>query len=134
MLPNQELLLRHAIQFFNMKGSTSLRETRLDDLEQFLEDLPKLAPDEQSIVLQVHLLCEMFDGDLDKSEFDYWIKIFQVVHPGTVLDKYALQQVAREFRKREFIRAAHLKAAIQPGAKGKRQLEIWHNVTVFLLA
>ena len=49
MLPTMELLLRHAIQYFNLKGSALLRDpdSKLDDLEQFLADLPNLDKEEQ---------------------------------------------------------------------------------------
>jgi len=73
----------------------------LDDAERFLEVLPTLPQDEQDIVLCVHLLCQMFDGDLDREEFEYWQRIFAVVRepgPAQRQDKAALQQVAREFR------------------------------------
>lgn len=68
MLPNQELLLRHTIQCFNMRGSSLQATAVLDDAETFLEVLPTLAAD--VFVLCVHLLCQMFD--LDRKEFDYW--------------------------------------------------------------
>ena len=166
MLPTMELLLRHAIQYFNLKGSALLRDpdSKLDDLEQFLADLPNLDKEEQvttqaiytitsflglaltaclcsqNAVLCVMLLTEMFDGDLDPEEFEVWERISMLLwdhsdkqEPHVPVDQYALQQVARDFRQREFITAGTLRAAIAPGAKGRKERELWHKTTQFLL-
>ena len=142
MLPTMELLLRHAIQYFNLKGSALLRDpdSKLDSLEQFLADLPSLDAEEQNAVLCVMLLTEMFDGDLDPEEFEVWERISDLLwengdrrEPHVPVDQYALQEVARDFRRRKFITAETLKAAIAPGAKGRKERELWHRTTQFLL-
>ena len=136
MLPTMELLLRHAIQYFGLKGSAMLRDpdSALDSSDRFLEDLPSLPEDERSVVLCVHLLCEMFDGDLDRAEFRLWQKIHYQLHPEAgPIDEGALQAVARDFRNRKYVTAATLRKAIEPGAKVPKRSEIFHNLTQFLL-
>ena len=67
MHPTMELLLRHAIQYFGMKGKPILVEPRnLDSVPRFLSDMAKLSPDEQLVVMCVHLLTMMLDGEMDE--------------------------------------------------------------------
>ena len=47
--------------------------------------------------------------------------------------KAALQAVARDFRNRRYVTAATLRKAIEPGAKVPKRIEIFHNLTQFLL-
>ncbi len=66
MHPTMELLLRHAIQYFGMKGKPVLVEPRnLDSVPRFLSDMAKLSPDEQLVVMCIHLLTMMLDGEMD---------------------------------------------------------------------
>ena len=66
MHPTMELLLRHAIQYFGMKGKPALTEPRnLDSVPRFLSDMAKLSSDEQLVVMCVHLLTMMLDGEMD---------------------------------------------------------------------
>ena len=66
MHPTMELLLRHAIQYFGMKGKAMLVEPRnLDSVSRFLSDMAKLPPDEQMTVMCIHLLTMMLDGEMD---------------------------------------------------------------------
>lgn len=66
MHPTMELLLRHAIQYFGMKGKPVLAEPRnLDSVPRFLSDMAKLSPDEQLVVMCIHLLTMMLDGEMD---------------------------------------------------------------------
>jgi len=66
MHPTMELLLRHAIQYFGMKGKPLLSEPRnLDSVPRFLSDMAKLSPDEQLVVMCIHLLTMMLDGEMD---------------------------------------------------------------------
>ena len=66
MHPTMELLLRHAIQYFGMKGKPLLSEPRnLDSVPRFLSDMAKLSPDEQLVVMCIHLLTMMLDGVMD---------------------------------------------------------------------
>lgn len=70
-----------------------------------------------------------------------WLcRIAQVRHkasgakgPFVAVNRYALQQVARDFRNRKCITGQQLREAITPGATGKKERELWHRVTQFLL-
>lgn len=67
MHPTMELLLRHAIQYFGMKGKPVLVKPReLDSVPRFLSDMAKLSSDEQLVVMCVHLLTMMLDGEMDE--------------------------------------------------------------------
>jgi hypothetical protein len=53
--------------------------------------------------------------------------------PYVEVNEYALQHVARDFRNRKTITAQRLREAIAPGAEGKKERELWHKISTFLL-
>ena len=91
MFPSMELLLRHAIQYLGMRGKRVVCEPgTLDNEAAFLQGLfpgkdeqvtrkdgttiafTGLKPDEVKVVLCVHLLAFVLDGDLASSEMELW--------------------------------------------------------------
>ena len=49
------------------------------------------------------------------------------------INEYALQQLARDFRNRKLITSSRLREVLAPGAEGKKEREVWHRTTQFLL-
>ena len=106
-----ELLLRHAIQYFGLKGSAEMQEPgSLDSIPRFLSDLRKLPPEEQATVLSVHLLAQVMDGGVREPELVLWRRIG--LARGLAVDESAVKGVACAFRNHETLGAALLAAAL----------------------
>ena len=111
MHPAMELLLRHAIQYFGLKGSAEMQEPgSLDSIPRFLSDLRKLPPEEQATVLSVHLLAQVMDGGVREPELVLWRRIG--LARGLAVDESAVKGVACAFRNHETLGAALLAAAL----------------------
>lgn len=70
MYPSMELLLRHAIQYFDIPTLVpeGIDAAELDSSEMLMEKLPDLPRREQMLVAAVHLLAILLDGTLTLAE------------------------------------------------------------------
>ncbi len=70
MYPTMELLLRHAIQYFDLAQIVpgGLDQADLGSLNRFKEELPHLSRREQQLVASAHLLAMLLDGTLSLPE------------------------------------------------------------------
>ena len=141
MHPTMELLLRHAIQYFGMKGKSMLTEPRnLDSVSRFLSDMAKLPPAEQMTVMSIHLLTMMLDGEMDDPEMQAWQRIGISIGRGPCMNEDALKGVACAFRNRRPITAVVLENALDDddendeAPKAKLSETIWHRITLALLS
>ncbi len=58
MFPTMEILLRHAVDYLNMKSSTAVRYGGIiDNAEAFVEEFAAITLDESRAVLCIHMLC-----------------------------------------------------------------------------
>lgn len=76
MYPTMELLLRHAIQFLNLRGKQCVQTAGiLDNQEELIATMApggKLSDAERSVALSVHLLASILDGDMGHAQMDLW--------------------------------------------------------------
>jgi hypothetical protein len=128
MYPTMELLLRHAIQYLGLRGKAvvSMPGT-LDSEDGFIMDLggidpedpdvPGLSKEEQTVVLSVHLMALMLDGNISKHEKDLWRAVVDSVDPGvaTFYDDRVTYLCTR-FREFEPISAEILHQCFDPEA------------------
>ena len=115
MHPAMELLLRHAIQYFGLKGSELVHGPgSLDSIPRFLDDLRSLTPRERKTVLKVHLLAAVVDGALNKDEKVVWQRIALVMGGEWPqgADIEAMEGVACAFRNSETLTARMLEEAL----------------------
>ena len=69
MFPTMEILLRHAVNYLNMKKSKAVTGGGIIDNElAFVDDMDLLSLDESRAVLSVHMLCYVLDGSIGPSE------------------------------------------------------------------
>ena len=142
MHPAMELLLRHAIQYFGLKGSEQVHGPgSLDSIPRFLDDMRKLTPRERKTVLKVHLLAETIDGALNKDEKVVWQRIALVMGSEWPqgADIQAMEGVACLFRNGETLTARMLEEALD-NDQGNNQVydrgwkeRLWFKVRTMLL-
>lgn len=69
MFPTMEILLRHAVNYLNMKKSKAVTGGGIIDNElAFVDDMDLMSLDESRAVLSVHMLCYVLDGSIGPSE------------------------------------------------------------------
>jgi hypothetical protein len=68
MYPPMELLLRHAIQYFDLASLVRVESAELDSVDRLKHELPMLPLREQQLVACVHLLTMLLDGTLSIDE------------------------------------------------------------------
>lgn len=78
MYPTMELLLRHAIQYFDLAAIVpdGLQDADLGSLERLKAELPHLPRHEQQLVASVHLLAMLLDGTLSYPEIIAFEEIY----------------------------------------------------------
>jgi hypothetical protein len=80
MFPTMELLLRHAISYFDMKKAKAVTGGGvLDDEAAFIRDFDQLSLDESRAVLCTHMLCYVLDGSVGFAELALWRRLLQRV-------------------------------------------------------
>lgn len=73
MFPTMEILLRHAVNYLNMKKSKAVTQGGIIDDEQgLMEDFDKITIDESRAVLCTHMLCYVLDGSIGRTETKMW--------------------------------------------------------------
>jgi hypothetical protein len=76
MFPTMELLLRHAVNYLDMKKSPAVASSGvLDNEEDMLKDFDKLTLAESRAVLCTHMLCYVLDGSIGSNETSLWGKM-----------------------------------------------------------
>lgn len=78
MYPTMELLLRHAIQYFDLPAIVpgGVDKADLGNVKRFQAELPHLSRREQQLVASVHLLAMLMDGTLSYPEILAFEKIY----------------------------------------------------------
>lgn len=120
MFPTMEILLRHAVNYLNMKKNKAVSQSGvLDNEEALIEDFEAISLDESRAVLSVHMLCYVLDGSIGFSELSLW---------QTLTDRVeALYQIERqnflpggegrdephELREYIVLKCPHLERAVQ---------------------
>ena len=80
MFPTMEILLRHAVNYLNMKKSKAVTQGGIiDDEAAMLEDFAKITTDESRAVLCTHMLCYVLDGSIGMTETQMWHKMLDAV-------------------------------------------------------
>ena len=78
MFPTMEILLRHSVNYLNMKKSKAVASSGIiDDEEALIRDMDKLSLDERRAVLCTHMLCYVLDGNIGGSELELWKRSVQ---------------------------------------------------------
>ena len=76
LFPTMEILLRHAVNYLNMKKSKAVRESGIIDSEElFLQSFADVSLAESRAALCVHMLCFVLDGAVGISELSLWHKL-----------------------------------------------------------
>jgi hypothetical protein len=80
MFPTMELLLRHAVNYLNMKKHKAVKQGGvIDDEAALLEDFANITLDESRAVLCTHMLCYVLDGSIGLSETGLWHRLLNRV-------------------------------------------------------
>jgi hypothetical protein len=80
MFPTMEILLRHAVNYLNMKKSKAVTQGGIiDDPVALIEDFAKITTDEARAVLCTHMLCYVLDGSIGMTETQMWHKMLDAV-------------------------------------------------------
>ena len=97
MFPTMELLLRHGINYLQMKRNRSIASSGVLDNEQdFISDIDELSLGEARAVLCIHMLCYVLDGSIAKQETKLWVELLKKVEEkfgakGTCSGEYVLE-------------------------------------------
>jgi hypothetical protein len=76
LFPTMEILLRHAVNFLNMKKSKAVTTSGIiDDEDSLIHDFADISLDESRAVLATHMLCYVLDGSLGITELQLWKKL-----------------------------------------------------------
>eukprot|EP01043_Picozoa_sp_COSAG02_P067801 COSAG02_NODE_11028_length_1809_cov_1.187135_2_plen_167_part_01 len=122
MFPTMEILLRHAVNYLNMKTSKAVTQGGIiDDEVAMLEDFAKITTDESRAVLCTHMLCYVLDGSIGMSETQMWHKMLTAVEEVYQAERAKFNDLDCQGL-RDFIieRAPGLTQAVSrvPGARG----------------
>ena len=80
MFPTLELLLRHAVNYLNMKTSKAVTSGGIiDDELAFVDDMEYLTLDEHRATLCCHMLCHVLDGTIGFAELTLWKQLLDKV-------------------------------------------------------
>jgi hypothetical protein len=120
MFPTMEILLRHAVNYLNMKTSKAVTQGGvIDDEAAMLEDFANITTDESRAVLCTHMLCYVLDGSIGRTETQVWEKMLAAVEEVYQADRAKFNDLDCQGL-REFIieRAPGLTQAVSrvPGA------------------
>lgn len=95
MFPTMEILLRHAVDYLNMKASAAVRQAGIiDDADAFVEDFEAITLDESRAVLCIHMLCYVLDGTISIREIGFWSKLLKRVDDLYQIDRAKLAGLA----------------------------------------
>ena len=133
MFPTIELLLRHAINYFDMKKSSAVRTGGVIDSEDdFIADMRQISQDERRAVLSVHMLCYVLDGSISSNELGLWKlmldrveELYQKEKGGDMqasfvtYDSGTPKRVCAEFRQQKPVTVELLAACWDPEATDK---------------
>lgn len=102
-----EILLRHAVNYLNMKKSPAVLQSGIIDNEEgFLADFDKVSLDASRAAMCTHMLCYVLDGSVGISELSLWHKILKrveeeyQVHRST-FDDYTSEQLRNFIEERQ---------------------------------
>lgn len=80
LFPTMEILLRHAVNYLNMKKSKAVRNSGIIDSEElFLQTFEDISLEESRAALCVHMLCYVLDGSVGIMELQLWHKLLKRV-------------------------------------------------------
>ena len=129
MFPTMELLLRHAINYLNMKKSKAVKDGGVIDNEgAFLEDMDKISLDEQRAVLSIHMLCYVLDGSLGFTEMELWKTLCGRVEEVYEMEKAAFARYTPEeireyiIKRKPFLASAVMKVSSDDPELEKKEL------------
>lgn len=156
MFPTIELLLRHAINYFDMKKSAAVRDHGvIYHKADFLKDMKRLSQDERRAVLSVHMLCYVLDGTIDGSELSLWQEMLNRVEElyqeerkkdgdgpprMTLYDSVTPRMLCQQFRANLPLSATSLSACFDPAEhdsfmeKSGSTCTFWVNDVLYLIS
>jgi hypothetical protein len=80
LFPTMEILLRHAVNYLNMKKSKAVRQSGIIDNEElFLQSFEEITLEESRAALCTHMLCYVLDGSVGITELALWQKLLKKV-------------------------------------------------------
>ena len=103
MFPTMELLLRHAVNYLDMKKHKAVSVGGIiDDEEGWVEDFKEITLDESRAVLCTHMLCYVLDGFIGVAETSMWKKLLERVEECYQIERTNVEAYNDE-QMREFI-------------------------------
>ena len=114
MFPTMEILLRHAVNYLNMKKSKAVRQSGIIDNEElFMETFETISLNESRAVLCTHMLCYVLDGSVGISELHLWSKLLHRVEDAYQAHRSAFDDYdAPTLRKFIIVRCPNLTKAV----------------------
>ena len=80
MFPTMEILLRHAVNYLDMKAHDAVTSSGIiDDEATLLQNFEELTLNESRAVLCIHMLCYVLDGSMSISELKLWKRLLERV-------------------------------------------------------
>ena len=103
MFPTMELLLKHAVNYLDMKKHKAVSQGGIiDDEEGWVEDFKNITLDESRAVLCTHMLCYVLDGSIGMAETNMWKKLLARVEECYQAERERVENFNLEQR-REYI-------------------------------
>ena len=115
MFPTMELLLRHAVNYLNMKKSRAVTHSGVIDSEVlFIDDMEGLTLDEHRAVLCTHMLTYVLDGSVSLSELGLWGRVLQRVEELYQIERQKFETLsAAELRDFIILKCPKLTRAVE---------------------
>ena len=130
MFPTMELLLRHAINYLNMKKNKAIKTGGIiDNEEAFIEDFDKITLDESRAVMCIHMLCYVLDGSIGFTEMSLWQKCCERVEElyaddKQKFDKFTVPELRHWLMERQpLLKIAIERIPIDDAALEKKELD-----------
>ena len=142
MFPTMELLLRHAVNYLDMKKHKAVTEGGIiDDEAAFMEDFAEITLDESRAVLCTHMLCYVLDGSIGISESQFWQALLARVEECYQVEREKVDNMSLE-QLREYIvvKCPRMKAAVAripptgkyPNDMGRTELQELKELMTFV--
>ena len=115
MFPTMELLLRHAVNYLDMKKHKAVTQQGgiIDDEAGLLEDFKDISLDESRAVLCTHMLCYVLDGSIGMSETSMWHKLLDRVEECYQIERARVENLnVQELREFIVMKCPGLKVAV----------------------
>jgi hypothetical protein len=115
MFPTMELLLRHAVNYLNMKKSKAVTHSGIIDSEDlFMDDMEGLTLDQHRVVLCTHMLTYVLDGSVSLSELGLWGRVLKRVEELYQIERQKFETLsAAELRDFIILKCPKLTRAVE---------------------